>query len=103
MKETRVDLTVIFFASVVALIGGSAFYRFVENWSWLDSIYFSIITLTTVGYGDLAPTSPLSKVFTMFYVLIGIGIIFGLIHAISRRGLKAALHRRVIESKDKKK
>ncbi len=52
----------------------TVFYHWAEKWSWLDSFYFSVITIATVGYGDLAPTTPLSKIFTMVYILCGIGV-----------------------------
>ncbi len=71
----------------IILAIGTAFYHFYEGWTLLDSLYFSVITLTTIGYGDLTPTMPLSKFFTMFYVIIGIGIIFGFIKTISRKNL----------------
>jgi len=58
---------------------GTVFYRFVEDLRWLDSLYFSVITLTTVGYGDFSPTTNAGKVFTMVYVLIGIGIFVALV------------------------
>ena len=61
---------------VAALIGGGAvFYRFVEDLTWLDSVYFTVITLTTVGYGDIAPATGVGKAFTMLYVLIGVGVL----------------------------
>ncbi len=44
---------------------GTTFYHFVEGWRWLDSLYFCVITLATVGYGDFSPRTDLGKVFTM--------------------------------------
>merc|ERR1719453_724636 len=46
-----------------------------EGWSFIDSFYFSVTTLTTVGYGDLLPTTDGSKIFIMFFVFIGIGLV----------------------------
>ncbi len=61
---------------VTGLIGGGAvFYHLVEELSWLDSFYFTIVTLTTVGYGDISPTTAAGKLFTMAYLLIGIGLL----------------------------
>lgn len=54
---------------------GTVFYRIVEGWSWVDSFYFTVVTLTTVGYGDLAPTGAVSKLFTAFLILTGVGAI----------------------------
>jgi hypothetical protein len=42
---------------ILTLVSGTLFYSQVEGWSLLDSLYFSIITLTTVGYGDLTPAT----------------------------------------------
>jgi voltage-gated potassium channel len=52
----------------------SAFYMWAEGWGLIDSAYFSVITIATVGYGDFAPRTALGKLFTIFYVLIGLGI-----------------------------
>ena len=54
---------------------GAAFYHYTEGWSWVDSVYFCFISLATVGYGDLVPTTDLSKIFTIFYIANGIGIL----------------------------
>lgn len=66
---------------ILTLLIGTLFYNYVEGWSVLDSVYFSVITLTTVGYGDLVPITDAGKIFTMFYVFLGIGIIFAFIRA----------------------
>lgn len=50
-------------------------YHFGEDWSWVDAFYFSTIAVTTVGFGDLAPTHDGTKLFTVFYVLAGISLI----------------------------
>lgn len=63
-------------AATVALLSiGVVFYHVVEKFSWIDSLYFCVITLTTIGYGDLVPKTDLGKLFTVFYVLAGIGVI----------------------------
>lgn len=61
------------FIYAAAMIGiGAALYHWLEGWSWLDSIYFVIITLTTIGYGDFSPTKPITKLITIFYGINGI-------------------------------
>lgn len=61
-------------------VGCTAYYLF-EGWAPLDTCYFLTVTATTVGYGDFTPTSPLAKLFTCGYALLGIIMIFDLIAA----------------------
>lgn len=70
---------------------GTVAYHFIEGWNWLDSVYFSTITLTTIGYGDYTPTTNFGKLFTIFYVLIGVGIIAATLNIL----LKSAAARRI--------
>lgn len=82
-------------AACIALLGGAIFYHYVESLRWIDSFYFSTITLTTIGYGDIAPQTDIGKLFTMFYAVLGIGIIgalanFLLKNAVIRRQLKSS-------------
>jgi hypothetical protein len=56
------------------LLIGTAFYVRTEGWTVLDALYFCVVTLATVGYGDLAPRTSVGKVFTIVYILIGAGV-----------------------------
>ena len=71
------------------LLSGTVFYRGVEGWSVLDSLYFSVTTLTTVGYGDLAPSTPGSKVFTIIYLLVGVGVLVAFVGRLAANILEA--------------
>jgi len=57
-------------------------YRVLEGWNWIDCLYFSVVTITTVGYGDIAPTTSAGKIFTIFYIIVGLGIILNFIEII---------------------
>ncbi|WBU63031.1 potassium channel family protein [Paracoccus aerodenitrificans] len=52
----------------------SVFYALVEGWRWIDAVYFSVIAISTVGFGDFAPQTDLGKIFTIIYVLLGLGM-----------------------------
>jgi voltage-gated potassium channel len=72
----------------ITALSGTLFYRGVEGWSWVDAAYFSVITLSTVGYGDLHPLTNAGKIFTMGYVLVGIGVFVALVTQIAEALLK---------------
>jgi len=56
------------------LAAGTEAYHRMEGWNRLDSLYFSTVTLTTIGYGDIAPKTDEGKAFTIAYVLIGVSV-----------------------------
>ena len=60
-----------FFAITFA---GALGYRFIEGWNWLDSIWMVVITLTTIGYGEVHHLSAGGRVFTMCLVMVGLGL-----------------------------
>lgn len=68
--------------TIVILSIGTVSYHYLEGWSWIDALYFSIITLTTIGYGDFSPQTTLGKLFTIGYIIVGVGMILGFINAV---------------------
>lgn len=66
------------------IMTGTVFYHYFMPLRWLDALYFSVITITTVGYGDIHPTTAITKIFTIFYVLFGVGIIAASLNIIVR-------------------
>jgi voltage-gated potassium channel Kch len=67
----------------------------------VDAYYFTVITLATIGYGDFSPTTPLTKIFTTFYVFVGLGIITGLIGLVGETAIEDT-NRRQAERNAKK-
>jgi voltage-gated potassium channel len=57
------------------LLAGTLVYHSLEGWSYLDSLYFCVVSLATVGYGDLTPTTPVGRTFTIVYLINGIVIL----------------------------
>ena len=63
---------------------GSVVYMVLEHWGPIDAIYFCVVTLATVGYGDLHPTTDAGKVFTVIYILSGLGILAAFVTELAR-------------------
>lgn len=78
------EFQVIFVLIVVMLLSGTIFYTKVEGLSVLDALYFCFVTLSTIGHPDFVPQTNFGKIFTMVYILAGIGLFFGLIVRIGR-------------------
>jgi len=78
--ETRALLSL---AGLVLTVG-EIFYTQVEHWTVLNAIYFCVVTLATVGYGDITPTTDLGKMFTIVYIIVGLAIIGGFFATLGR-------------------
>ena len=78
----------------VILATGTTFYTVVEDWTVIQALYFTVITLTTIGYGDLHPTTEFSRFFTIFFVLAGVSTLLGFLNFILGRTVKEQVERR---------
>lgn len=83
-------------SSIVVI--GTVTYHYLEGWSWVDSLYFSIVTLTTVGFGDFSPQTDAGKLFTVFYIILGIGMILNFINTMQ----EYYMAKKKIHNEDKK-
>ena len=64
------------FALAVVVAVGITGYMVIEGWSLLDAAYMTIITLTTVGYEEVHPLSSNGRIFTIFLMVSGVGVMF---------------------------
>jgi voltage-gated potassium channel len=64
--------------ALFTLLLGTLVYHWLEGWNLLDSLYFSVISLATIGYGDFVPTTQIGRAFTIVYVINGIVILLAL-------------------------
>src|ERR1035438_3637733 len=67
----------------VALIG-TAGYHYIEHWSWFDGFYMVLITLTTIGYGEVHQLSQAGRYFNVGIILAGVGLVFLILGAMGQ-------------------
>ena len=76
-----------FVAGLLVLTGTIFYWRF-EDWSFIKALYFAVVTLTTVGYGDLHPTSDGTRIFTIIYILTGLGVLVALLSSVAQQYIR---------------
>lgn len=87
----------------VALIGiGCAGYMIIEGWNFMDALYMTIITLATVGYGEVNKVSMEGRMFTVFLILLGVGyflyLVGNIIQFLVEGRIRAILGRRKLDT-----
>lgn len=71
------------FTSLLCIIAGGITIHFVENMTVFDGIWWSFVTATTVGYGDISPSTPAGRVIAAILMIVGIGLIGSLTSTIT--------------------
>lgn len=69
---------------IAVLAIGTLGFMILEGLSFIDALYFTIVTISTVGYGDISPTNINSKIFSIVLIIIGIGIFLTIITNITQ-------------------
>ena len=70
------------------VLAGTLFYWRFEDWTLIESLYFCIVTLTTVGYGDFSPTTAGTQIFTIIYILTGFGVLVALLTSVAQQYIR---------------
>lgn len=88
---------------LVVLVGGTLGYSLIEGWEPLEALYMTVITITTVGYGEVRPLSHGGVAFTMILILISVGmvafIVVGLARIMVEGEIRKIFGRRKLEKK----
>lgn len=92
----RLKIFLILFAAIIIL--GTAGFVLIEDKSIIEAVYFVVVTMATVGYGDIHPATQLGRVFTIFLIVTGVGTFLGVIANLT----EMMLAKREIESLMKK-
>jgi voltage-gated potassium channel len=100
IKLFRSKLYLAFFLIIAVLLLGVFGYRIISNYDWVDAIYMTIITVTTVGFSEVRPLDTASKIFTVFLIISSVFILaFALSviteHILSRNSLQLLKKKKV--------
>lgn len=97
LTKKRKKLLFLGIAAILLFSIGTTFYHFYEGMEWIDAAYFTTMTLTSVGYGDHVPVTPVGKLFTMGFVLVGITTLIAFLDTVTRIRVSEHMHQ-IIET-----
>ncbi|MCA9345146.1 two pore domain potassium channel family protein [Candidatus Saccharibacteria bacterium] len=78
------------------------FFHVVEKWDWLDSVYYVVVTIATVGYGDYTPKTDIGKIYAIGLIIVGIATFGFFAQQLLKRQQLRALERQLGRTEKKK-
>ena len=90
MQKFR-PLRIVLVALIALTAAGTVGFHYIEHWSWFDSFYMVVITLSTVGYQEVHPLSPAGRVFCILLIVAGVALVFLMIGALTQALLEFEL------------
>lgn len=97
------NLILSFLLTLFIIFIGTTGYVLIEHWNILDALYMTVITLTTVGYGEVHDVSKMGRIFTIFLVFFGFGFIIYVAGAVVQfmveGRIRAILGRKILDRK----
>jgi voltage-gated potassium channel len=73
-RTPRLAIPILLF--VLMILGGTMGYIVIEGWPFLDALYMTVITLSTVGFGEVRVVSSAGRIFTMVLIVLGVSFVF---------------------------
>jgi len=81
-RDIRRNAVKITIALILVVTFGTLSYHFIEGWDYFDSLYMTVITITTTGYGEIYQMDTAGRIISMFLMFFGIGIFFYAINSL---------------------
>ena len=75
LLPSRTRIRIVLMAVLGAIALGTVAFHLLEGWSILDSLYVTVQTVTTVGFGDLTPHTALGRAFATVFMMLGVGVV----------------------------
>lgn len=73
--SAKVRLIWAFLTLFLLIVTGTIGLAYFENWSWFDSLWVTIVSLTTTGYGDILPKTMYGRAFLLIILIVGVGVV----------------------------
>jgi voltage-gated potassium channel len=91
LSRERMLLMGSLFSLIVLLIFGTFMFQILEGWHFIDSFYFTGMTMLTVGYGDVTPKTDVGRVVAVIFAFISIGIALYALNIIARHAFRQGI------------
>lgn len=93
LNEFIAKYTILFFIVIIIIVilAGAISFWTIEWWSFFNSLYFTSVTMSTIGYGDMSPLTPAGKLVSMFYGFMGAPLFVGFTWLVFQSKLKKML------------
>eukprot|EP00831_Metopus_contortus_P035100 TRINITY_DN2794_c0_g1_i4.p1 TRINITY_DN2794_c0_g1~~TRINITY_DN2794_c0_g1_i4.p1 ORF type:complete len:368 (-),score=74.11 TRINITY_DN2794_c0_g1_i4:339-1442(-) len=75
IKNSRFNLLLSAYLFLAVIAFGTTGYIVLEDWNFVDSLYMTVVTVSTVGFGEVHPLSPAGRLFTVFLIIFGVGVV----------------------------
>ena len=84
MRASLKQIRVLLIMPVVVVVIGAVGFWLLDDISFFDAFYFTVVTISTVGYGDISPTTTGAKILSMVIIVIGIGTFFTIVTSLTQ-------------------